>query len=49
MLRSIEVARYDAPLRDGSSPPAELVAGEMGRAFGLPVPAPVLATLLVRR
>lgn len=71
MLRTVEIARYVTPLREGSSLPAlveaddgaeyvikfrgaghgakaliaELVAGEIGRALGLPVPEVVLAEL----
>src|SRR5439155_22907161 len=71
VMRTIEVTRYAAPLREGGSLPAiveaddlgtyvlkfrgagqgpkvliaELVAGEIGRALGLPVPEIVLAKL----
>src|SRR5207244_2224035 len=70
-MRTIEVTRYAAPLREGGSLPAiveaddlgtyvlkfrgagqgpkvliaELVAGEIGRALGLPVPEIVFAAL----
>jgi hypothetical protein len=71
MLRTVEIARYVTPLREGSSLPAlveaddgaeyvikfrgaghgvkalvaELLAGEIGRTLGLPVPELVLAIL----
>jgi hypothetical protein len=71
VLRTVTIARYVTPLREGSSLPAlveaddgreyvakwrgaghgekaliaELVAGELGRALGLPVPELVLAEL----